>query len=1053
MQTPNDIKLRGGISACIIFSVMLSSVLADPAKFDIPSQSADGALQQFAKQSGTPVAFNRDALRKVKTNAVLGEMEPQVALQILLSGSDLTVAHDSRGYAVVPSAKANTSGYDKDVVVLDKYSVTDAKPIPFTDNNVDIPRTMNDVQPYYIFNSETIQRSAALNVEDFLKSRLSMNAVYQTNSQTVTGSGNSSSVNLRGLGTAQTLILLDGRRLPSSTLTGFSNQPDLNGIPTSAIDRIEVLPSSASAIYGGSAMGGVINIILKQNYNGGNIRFTYDTPMDTDAPIRNVDFMYGTSFNKGKTRLRFSGSYSDQKVLLQQDRIALVKRGYGRVLQEDPEFFQYSFPEPILGTTPNIQSAVTIPAPPGAPEGDSRGFQPLTFKGTNISLGSSLAHIVPGTATTSQSSFQPGFNYDFAPTRQNFGLLSPLGTVPTSKSFMAGIRQELLPKIMLLTDFTYRSNGSASELIALQTTYGLGIYVPASAPTNPFNQPVYVSFPNAQTQPFTTKYDTSSVSVGAVIDLHGDWKGETDYTWTQNKSNYHQFTYDSTAFNADIASGALNLFVDTLAHPINTPKYDVPIYYRGGSTLNDVAVRANGPVDFSLPAGKASLTFGLEHRKEGSTNATIDYTYPITTAYTFHGTYFGHTASTNSAYAEFQMPLISPRQKVPLFHSLDFQLAGRYENFTVHTGEFANIFYPALIPGGYNYDTSSPDVAATAKYHSTNLTVGLRYSPVKDITLRSSFGTAFLPPTFDQLLPNPVPQVVANSIKDPKTGLTYAGYSTAQNFNQFLQPQTSKNINIGMIYEPRFLKGLRLDVEYYKINQADAISTPTGQFVVDNEARYPNRVTRDANGRITLIDTSYINLFGIQTSGWDLSANYQRQTAFGNFDVYAVATMIKEFKKQIAIDKPSLEYADYVLDGGPLKTKGNVTFTWSRSAWTTSWTTEYFGSYWEYGAPGDPTVYQGGPKVSGYTRYTNAQGGYRTSSFLRHNLMVAYNFGKSQRPGRVANMLLSDWSVASGVKNVFNTLPPFESYSFPYFYNYFGDIRLRDFWISLKKEF
>src|SRR5690606_25200474 len=142
----------------------------------------------------------------------------------------------------------------------------------FSGANLDIERTIDDHQPYYIFDSRTIEQSGAGSVEQFLKQRLTMNAVGQTNAM-MAGSdvnsvlGNSSTINLRGLGTDKTLILVNGRRRPGVTWN-IEYQPDLNGIPLSAIDRMEVLPSSASGIYGGSAIGGVVNVILKRDYTG-----------------------------------------------------------------------------------------------------------------------------------------------------------------------------------------------------------------------------------------------------------------------------------------------------------------------------------------------------------------------------------------------------------------------------------------------------------------------------------------------------------------------------------------------------------------------------------------------------------------------------------------------------------------------------------------------------------------------------------------------------------------------------------------------------------------
>src|SRR3546814_14300606 len=114
-----------------------------------------------------------------------------------------------------------------------------------------------------VFDRTAIERAGAINLNDFLLKRLSSNTYATTTSQSGNILGDKSAINLRGLGENQTLILVDGRRL-SSLSAGFSpGQPNLNGIPLAAVDRIEVLPTTASDIYGGSATGGGINGVLR----------------------------------------------------------------------------------------------------------------------------------------------------------------------------------------------------------------------------------------------------------------------------------------------------------------------------------------------------------------------------------------------------------------------------------------------------------------------------------------------------------------------------------------------------------------------------------------------------------------------------------------------------------------------------------------------------------------------------------------------------------------------------------------------------------------------
>lgn len=110
----------------------------------------------------------------------------------------------------------------------------------------------------------------ASNLEEFLSTRLPMNQTRGTFSRNLPEGGwreQKYVQSARGLGTNQTLILINGRRAPgvSTLLTGDLGQPDINGIPLSSVERVEVLPTTASGIYGGGATGGVINIVLRKD--------------------------------------------------------------------------------------------------------------------------------------------------------------------------------------------------------------------------------------------------------------------------------------------------------------------------------------------------------------------------------------------------------------------------------------------------------------------------------------------------------------------------------------------------------------------------------------------------------------------------------------------------------------------------------------------------------------------------------------------------------------------------------------------------------------------
>ncbi len=202
----------------------------------------------------------------------------------------VTVAVSPQARALsAPSPAAQPDAKKEDAVLMSEFKVYDKKAVPFTDANMDIPRGIIDVQAYYIIGADEIENSGKTDLDDVLRDSLTQNSVMETNAQVDLSAltaqmGASSSIDLRGLGSSQTLILINGTRTANFVNRRATFQPDVNGIPLAAIDRVEVLPGSASAIYGGTAVGGVVNVILKRSYTGGQVSTSYQNTFDKPLP-------------------------------------------------------------------------------------------------------------------------------------------------------------------------------------------------------------------------------------------------------------------------------------------------------------------------------------------------------------------------------------------------------------------------------------------------------------------------------------------------------------------------------------------------------------------------------------------------------------------------------------------------------------------------------------------------------------------------------------------------------------------------------------------------
>jgi outer membrane receptor protein involved in Fe transport len=692
---------------------------------------------------------------------------------------------------------------------------------------------------------------------------------------------------------------------------------------------------------------------------------------------------------------------------------------------------------------------------------------PLVFRNGTV-LPGSITYVPAGTSSSTPSATLLGglaanagsWDFKLPPSTQSpTGLLQPFQATPKTQSIYATISRQMLPNLNVFAEFLFSENRSES----VSNPYSGALYIPASVPTNPFNSAVFLSFPSALNAPFTTESTSQSFTVGAIAKLPFTWTGEIDFNSSENRFKYFYDNYDATAQANDLQSGAFNPFVDTLLHPLNLSKYLSPTQLHSSTVLDDLALRALGPL-WTLPWGTPDLAVGLEHRVGDTKRMADDLNFPITTSADEHLTYFARRQVTDSAYGEVQVPLVKA-DWLPLLHSLDLQLSGREERYTVDAGTPYYIQFPNN-PASNSYGAptlNGQPYSSKATYTSNNGTLGLKYQPVSQLTLRASRATAFLPPTPDQLVKNPVVDPSTTTVIDPKSGQVVSVH-TLSGGNPNLTPQNSKSWNVGLIWEPDWqsLKGLRFDAEHYKIEQFDAITILDPQTIVNLESTYPARVTRNSSGQITVVDTSSLNLFKRDTEGWDLGLDYSRDTQAGIFRVHAAESIISHLKQQIGLTLPDLEYVNFPAEGGAAKYKANATLSWAWRGWTTSWTARYYGAYKQFGAAGGPDsvqFFKGANATSSpfSPSYLQAQGSDTIPSQTYHDVFVGYAFGALshdgvQSPSAAGARLLDGMSMQVGIRNVFNKLPPFDVF-YTYYVSPYGDPRLRNFSIIVRKRF
>jgi len=1055
--------------------LLYSSVLVDGKSAPAlrGSYTAEQAVQTLLSGTGLTYHITADGLMLIKTNGVDKSTSiAATAMPIRLAQADSTTRSSaaadggSAGRDKNVSSSASSAADDSDVVSNDELSQRGIPEILVTGKkslNVDIQRTEDDPQPYVVFSSEEVARSQTTNLEEFLRTRLPMNTASSAVGQTAADGRNNSTINLRGLGANETLILVDGRRMPGAAATGNPAQPDINGIPLSSIERIEVLPAGAGGIYGGSATGGVVNIVLKRDFQGVNVKATYGNTFEGSAIRQRIDASGGFTLEDGRTSVMVTATHAEGSTLKMGER-EFAERALARQLANNPAAI-YNGTAPPIGGTVNIRSTngSTLTLDP------QYGGASLGSNITHIPLGYSGADSDNGAALLANAG---AYNLDLP--GGVLGVDRGLLTAPKSTSGTVNVRRSFTNWLDAFVDYSHFNNEGTSYS-ATQVPNQVS-NLAANAPNNPFQQAINVRFPTPGMS-FATSTDltTQRATGGLIARLPKQWIAEVDYNWSRSR-----FEMASTGWVIDSQGicvlgsgyaagvdpdgagsrrpcslgdtrGPLNALQEGNTYPIDFSEYLVTtpnqFSYPNETGLWSATARLAGPI-LSLPAGAMHLSFLAERRKEEITGMIYQSMNGATREWIYQY-YPARHQEVDSVYLETRVPLFSAQNGLPGLRELELQASVRHDKY-VTRGVQQNSSAVVPSPSG-----PYPDfVYGDSEFSSTDFTTALRYAPIKDLALRGSFSTAALPASVNQIVPTTF-QSAINLGADPRRGGTnaYVGqqYTVISGGNPNLDPELSKSWSAGLIFTPRFLPQLRLSVDYVWIDKTDGIQIPADQFLLDNEALFPGRIVRGANlpgdpagwaGPIVSVDKSLINIAVTEVESLDLQLDYRPTLGrFGQLHIYVVASRQMEYTNQTL---PGQRYIDFVgFNDSSLEWRGTAGLNWTLGGFTASWNTQYYDSYFIYTATSSAT-----------TRATAVlnQGAAHIPNQMYHDLMLSYRVNGGSN---FATRILDGVEMSFGVQNVFDKLPPVIASSSltDRTYSLFGDPRLRRYSVSFNKGF
>jgi outer membrane receptor protein involved in Fe transport len=977
---------------------------------NIGAEPLPRALDDLARQTGVELLYDRSLAQPYRGAPIHARLTADAAVQHLLAGTNLTMRRASSGALIIePSAPAPLARQD--------VTVPEILVIGRRTQNADIRRLETDIQPYRVTTVAQLVSSDRDNIDQYFDNRVTQNTEAEPPSLAGAGETNSE-INLRGLGSDQTLVLVDGRRMPDipAPALGF-RQADLNAIPLYAIDRIETLTGTAGGIYGFGALGGVVNVVLARDHPGVELHATVGVSSRGDAERHALEGRVEFSPDHGATEVMVDASFSHSEPLLEGQRNFVL-----RDRQQVPPQLFLSPPhgDSVAVSAIGGETLVLKPQYGGASLGSSVTFLPAGFEGSPQELAAAL------TAHAGQLDLRPSSN------------LAASELTPDIKmgSLLANVRHSFGGEFEGFFDAVMLWNRGRIIDYATVADEGEGFLFPSS-PEDPFTQPVYLGFPTPKrAQEQEVSFDSARYTAGLVSPLPFDWRATLEATVGGARYDFNSAFVD---FQPILPGGPpfgpeLNPFGSwsQFQTALQSYAFEIGSSFRIHNHYLEQSLRLAGPV-FRAPGGPAILTLLVEHRRQNVPG------YVMTSPRVFTGfastSVPGRSVSVISAYAELRTRLFSQDVSAPLLRGLELQLAVR------HDAQSSNF--------------SSGD-QTHATFAGTTFTVGAKTSPFRWLTLRGSYATGRTAPPLDDLVESEQSDNF-DFTSDPKRGNT--PISSFSNLHDVLlkyggSPELTtiraSTTSFGAVLTPFGEHGPRLSIDYSHIRRTRDVQffSFDEDLILAHEDYWPQRVTRApltaadralgyTGGVIIGIDTSASNSAGRDVKAVDAHLDWSFPLSLGRLHLYGDATY--RFRDVVT----GLFTQVLALDGyfeEPLEWRANGGADWVVGSQTVSFNVQYFGGYSisspAYGAAGEPFVEQ-----------------YQGSNRVPAQAYLDLHFSK--RFALPPTALARDVKLDVGVINVFDKAPPrITSYAYGAFgYSLYGDPRQRRFQISFGASF
>lgn len=818
-------------------------------------------------------------------------------------------------------------------------------------------RDLTTTAPLAIMDKTELEASGMASVGEILQNLPSQsNAI---NVQFNNGGDGSTRINLRGLGDGRTLVLLNGRRHVAGG-TGADGSVDLNAIPLAVIERVEVLKDGASAIYGSDAIGGVVNIITRRDFNGTEATGYYGSTADGLAAVYDVSATAGVSGDRGN--VVFSVGYYQQNPMYAGDReysstdkfydwqASCVDAEGNRL----PECQDVWYPNGSTGTPQGyLQDRLELPGNDAWQEviNPDTGTCP---SGVCQLGGTTRDFRFPGEAGLGDLyNYQPE-NYLVTP-QQRYNLYSS-GSYKLTDHTNAFFEASYL-------------NRESDQLLAPEPLFTIseGITVDAENYYNPYGRPfidIRRRFVEAGNRRYLQDIDTVRVVTGFDGRLGNDleffknwrWSAAFNYgrtTGTQLKEGSLVLSNLAEALGPSYVDSEGNPRCGTAAAPGSPDCVPLNLFGGAGTITQDMldyiqytgiaqgfnemrswTFNTSGRLAETPWGGDLALATGFEYRSEAG-GFTPD---PLTASGNTTGNKSDPTAGGFDVYEAYGELSFVPVVGKPLAEWLELTAAAR-------TSRYSTFGSATTWKGG-----------------------GL-WRIQKGFSVRGTYSTAFRAPGISALFSgqsDSFPSVTdpCDTQQGPRTELEQANCSAdglpddyADDRTQLrarvggnpeLDPETAKILTMGAVYEPHFLSGVALTVDYFNVKVDNAISSKGATVLLSNcysqESREDcDKIVRDpATGAITNIIDTATNIGGNETAGVDFSLRYDHNTPVGRFRHNLEGTWLQKFDAILA-ERTIIGKGVYDLGVFP-SWKFNFSTLWGRGAWGAGLNARFIGS-------------------------------------------------------------------------------------------------------------